>query len=105
MNTSVVKYMMMRIGFLISISIELVIEVSISVTSPLIRAMMSPFFSSEKKASGRLTTFLYTFTRISLTTPVRSGIIMAAEPKYAPVFSKVAKARNRPRNRSVSDAP
>ena len=36
-----------------SISIDPVMEFSTSCTSPLILAMMSPFFSSEKKPSGR----------------------------------------------------
>ena len=41
-----------------SMSSELVTDVSTSVTSPLMRAMMSPFRSSEKKASGRRSTLL-----------------------------------------------
>ena len=72
---------MIKIGFFNSMSSELVIEVSTSFTSPLMRAMMSPFRSSEKKPKGSDTTFLYTKIRMSLTTPVRRGIMMADEPK------------------------
>jgi len=53
---NVPKYMTIRIGFLINISNELVIEFSTSPTSPLIRAMMSPLRSSEKKPNGKLIT-------------------------------------------------
>ena len=60
---------------------ELVTEVSTSFTSPLMRAMMSPFLSSEKNPKGSSTTFLYTISLMSRTTPVRSGIMMAEEPK------------------------
>ncbi len=49
---------MISIGFLINISIEPVIEFSTSCTSPLILAMMSPFFSSEKKPRGRASILL-----------------------------------------------
>ena len=45
--------MMIRMGFFISMSSELVIEFSISPTSPLILAIMSPFLFWEKKPSGR----------------------------------------------------
>ncbi len=64
-----------------SMSSELVIEFSISFTSPLILAMMSPFLSCEKKPSGRLRILLYTCTRMSLTMPVLIGIITAEDPK------------------------
>ena len=53
----VAKYEMIRIGFFSNISSELVMEFSISPTSPLIRAMMSPFRSSDRKLSGRYITF------------------------------------------------
>ena len=71
----------MRIGFLISMSSELMIETSISVTSPLILAMMSPFLCFEKKLIGRLRSFLYTITLMSRTMPVLKGIITADEAK------------------------
>ena len=60
---------------------ELVMEYSISPTSPLILAIMSPFLSWEKKPSGRLRSLLYTFVLISLTIPVLRGTIIADEPK------------------------
>ena len=63
------------------ISKELVMEFSTSPTSPLIRAMISPFLSSEKKDIGRRITLAYTIIRISRTTPVRNGIITAEEAK------------------------
>lgn len=43
--------MMIRMGFLKSMSSEAMIEESISCTSPLMRAMMSPLRSSLKKPS------------------------------------------------------
>ena len=52
MTTSVVKYAMMRIGFLNSMSRLDITLYSISCTSPDMRAMMSPLRSSEKKPSG-----------------------------------------------------
>ena len=78
---SVVKYDIIRIGFLSNISSELVIEFSISLTSPLILAMMSPFLSDEKKFSGRYIIFEYTNVLMSRTTPVLNGIITADDPK------------------------
>ena len=45
--------MTMRTGFLKSISMEDMMEPSISCTSPLMRAMMSPFLSSLKNPSER----------------------------------------------------
>ena len=68
-------------GFLNNISSDDMILVSISFTSPLIRAMMSPFRSSEKNPNGSANIFLYSWIRISRTTPVRIGIIMAEEKK------------------------
>ena len=53
MQSSVAKYAIMRMGFLKSMSSELIMEFSISCTSPLILAMMSPLRSSEKKPIGR----------------------------------------------------
>ena len=44
---------MIRIGFLMNISIVELIEVSTSCTSPLILAIMSPLRSWLKKARGR----------------------------------------------------
>ena len=71
----------MKIGFFMSISREVTIEFSTSLTSPVIRAMMSPLRSFEKKPMGRPTTLSYTFVRMSRTTPVRNGMIAADEPK------------------------
>ena len=79
--TNVTKYIIIRIGLFINISKELVMEFSTSPTSPLIRAMISPFLSSEKKDIGRRITLAYTIIRISRTTPVRNGIITAEEAK------------------------
>ena len=45
-------------GFFSSMSSELVTEFSISLTSPLMRAMMSPFRSSERKLSGKAITLV-----------------------------------------------
>ena len=52
------KYRRMRIGSFMSIAMEAVIEFSTSETSPVIRAIMSPFLSSEKKPMGRLSILL-----------------------------------------------
>ena len=68
-------------GFLIIISKEPVMEFSISFTSPLMRAMMSPFLSSEKNESGREVILWYTRERMSRTMPVRSGTMMPTEAK------------------------
>jgi len=68
-------------GFLKSISSELMMDVSISCTSPLIRAMISPFLSSEKKPSGKDRILRYNLLRMSRTIPVRMGIIVADERK------------------------
>ena len=54
---NVVKYEIMRIGFLNIISNEDMILTSTSCTSPVIRAMISPLRSSVKKPNGRLTIF------------------------------------------------
>ena len=81
MYTKVPKYITMNIGFLMSMSREVTIEFSTSETSPVIRAMMSPLRSFEKKPIGKLTTLSYTFVRISRTIPVRNGMIAADEPK------------------------
>ena len=45
--------MIISIGFFSSISSELIIEFSTSLTSPLILATMSPLRSLEKKPRGR----------------------------------------------------
>ena len=79
--TSVAKYRIIIIGLFINISNELVMEFSTSPTSPLIRAIISPFLSSEKNDIGRRITLAYTIIRISRTTPVRNGIITAEEAK------------------------
>ena len=77
----VAKHTMMAMGWRISMSILLVMEFSTAPTSADIRAMMSPLRSSEKKLKGSFSTFSYTSIRISRTTPVRSGIMMADEAK------------------------
>ena len=81
MVNRVMKHTSKAIGLRISMSMELVSEFSTTVTSALIRAMMSPFRSSEKKLSGRRSTLLYTWMRISRTIPVRSGTMTAEEAK------------------------
>ena len=68
-------------GFLIIISNEPVMDVSISFTSPLMRAMMSPLRSSLKKERGRETILWYTRERMSRTMPVRRGTMMPTEAK------------------------
>ena len=45
------------------------------------RAMMSPFLSSEKNESGREVILWYTRERMSRTMPVRSGTMMPTEAK------------------------
>ena len=71
----------MKMGFLMSMSSDVTIEFSTSLTSPVMRAMISPLRSFEKKPMGRLTTLSYSLVRKSLTIPVRNGIIAADEPK------------------------
>ena len=66
--------MRMKIGFLITMSSELVMDESTSLTSVDTRARISPFRSSEKKARGSARIFLYMFTRISRTIPVLMGM-------------------------------
>lgn len=90
------KHTMIAIGWRMSMSMELVIEFSTTCTSALIRAMISPFRSSEKKLSGNFSTFSYTSIRMSLTTPVRNGTITAEETKYPNVFSPVITIRATP---------
>ena len=55
---------------------ELMMEVSISFTSPETRAIISPFRSSEKKPKGSSVIFRLIWLRMSRTTPVRIGIIV-----------------------------
>ena len=62
-------------------SSTLIIEVSTSFTSPLILAMISPFLSWEKNPRGRDMILLYSWRRMSLTTPVLMGIMTADDPK------------------------
>ena len=81
MVNSVMKQTTRAMGFRMSMSMELVSEFSTTVTSALMRAMMSPFRSSEKKLSGSRSTLLYTCMRMSRTMPVRSGTITAEEAK------------------------
>ena len=102
---SVEKYAMMRIGFLNSMSRDDMIEFSTSATSPLIRAMMSPLRSSEKNPKGNDVILRYNWLRMSLTTPVLIGMIVADERKYAPVLRKVMKARKMPMTSRVVVGP
>ena len=78
-------------GFLNIRSSDDIILVSTSCTSPVIRAIISPFRSSVKKPKGRLTILLYNWLRISRTTPVRIGTTLEDARKYAKVFSIVDK--------------
>ena len=68
-------------GFLMSMSIQAMMLFSISCTSPLMRAMMSPLRSSLKKPSDREVIFLYSELRMSRTTPVRIGMMAAEDRK------------------------
>ena len=88
-NIIVEKQTTIAIGWRISMSMELVSELSTWATSALMRATMSPRLSDEKNASGRLSTFLYTSMRMSFTMPVRSGNITDRDAKYPNVFSAV----------------
>ena len=81
MSSSVMKYAMMSIGFLKSMSSDDIIEFSTSCTSPLMRAMMSPLRSSEKNDSESDVILRYSWLRMSRTTPVRIGIIVADDRK------------------------
>ena len=62
-------------GFLKSISSELITEFSTSLTSPEMRANISPLRSSEKKPMGRTRILSLILFRMSLTTPVRMGMV------------------------------
>ena len=73
--------MIRAMGLRSSMSMELVREFSTAVTSALMRAMMSPLRSSEKKLRGSFSTLLYTSMRMSRTIPVRSGTMTAEEAK------------------------
>ena len=68
-------------GFLMSMSIQAMMLFSISCTSPLMRAMMSPLRSSLKKPSDSEVIFLYSELRMSRTTPVRIGMMAAEDRK------------------------
>ena len=72
---------MIRMGFLNNISRLAMMDVSISCTSPLIRAMMSPLRSSLKKPQGSEVIFWYSWLRISRTTPVLMGMMVADDKK------------------------
>ena len=88
-------------GFLNIRSSDDIILVSTSCTSPVIRAIISPFRSSVKKPKGRLTILLYNWLRISRTTPVRIGTTLEEARKYAKVFSSVARIKKIPINNNV----
>ena len=105
MVNSVVKQTTRAIGLRMSMSMELVSEFSTTVTSALMRAMMSPLRSSEKKLSGRRNTLLYTCTRMSRTMPVRRGTITAEEAKYPAVLSRVMRMSRQPMKMRVRKAP
>ena len=77
----VMKYISTRIGFLNSKSSEDITEESTSCTSPLILAIISPFRSSLKKLSESDVIFLYSWLRMSQTTPVLTGMIEADDRK------------------------
>ena len=64
-----------------SMSSEVTMEFSTSVTSLVMRAMISPFFSFEKKPKGKETTLSYIIVRKSRTIPVRKGMMAAEEAK------------------------
>ena len=64
-----------------SMSSDDMIELSTSPTSPVIRAMMSPLRSSEKKPRGNDVILRYSWLRMSRTMPVRIGMIDADERK------------------------
>ncbi len=63
------------IGFFSIISNELITEFSTSLTSPDIRANISPLRSSEKNPIGSDNILSFMLFRISFTTPVRIGTI------------------------------
>ena len=62
-------------------SIDDMMLLSTSCTSPLIRAMMSPLRSSEKKPNGSAVILRYSWLRMSRTTPVRMGMMVADDRK------------------------
>ena len=72
---------MMRMGFLNSMSrLDMMLD-STSCTSPLMRAMMSPLRSSLKNPNGSDVIFWYSWLRMSRTTPVRMGMMVADDRK------------------------
>ena len=73
MIIKVVKYERIKMGFLNIKSRDDMMLVSTSCTSPVMRAMISPLRSSVKKPKGRRTILLYSWLRMSRTTPVRIG--------------------------------
>ena len=73
--------MMMAMGCWMSVEMAEVTEFSTIWMSVLIRTMMSPFLSAEKKLRGSRITLLYISMRMSRTTPVLSGIMMLAAPQ------------------------
>ena len=75
---SVAKQMMMAMGCCMSVEMADVTEFSTTCMSVLMRTMMSPFRSAEKKLRGSRIIFLYMSMRMSRTTPVESGIMMLA---------------------------
>ena len=69
------RYTSIMIGFLVTISSELITEFSTSFTSPVIRAIISPLRSPEKKPRGSDSILSFICLRISRTTPVRTSTI------------------------------
>ncbi len=78
---SVMKQMMMAIGCCIKVLMADVTEFSTICMSVLILTMMSPLRSAEKKLSGKCIILLYMAMRMSLTTPVLSGVMMFCAPQ------------------------
>ena len=77
----VTKQMMMAMGCWMRVEMAEVTEFSTIWMSVLMRTMMSPLRSAEKKLRGSRITLLYMSMRMSRTTPVLSGIMMLAAPQ------------------------
>ena len=77
----VMKQMMMAMGCWMRVEMAEVTELSTICMSVLMRTMMSPFLSAEKKLRGRRMILLYMSMRMSRTTPVESGSMMLAAPQ------------------------
>ena len=84
---------------------ELIIEFSISFTSPEMRAKISPLRSSEKKVNGKVNILSLILFLISLTTPVRIGIRKYKAKYIAEVLNTVEIIKYIANKKSVADAP